>query len=33
MTAGWFYWSYKTEQPGQWSFRSQVEAGLIDVVS
>ena len=28
--AGWFYWSYKTEQPGQWNFRSQVEAGLID---
>ena len=30
VTAGWFYWSYKTEQPGQWSFRSQVERGLID---
>lgn len=28
-TAGWFYWNYKTEAPGQWNFRSQVEAGLI----
>lgn len=28
-TAGWFYWSYKTEQPGVWHFRSQVEAGII----
>jgi glucan 1,3-beta-glucosidase len=26
---GWFYWSYKTEQPGQWHFRSMVEKGLI----
>ncbi len=30
-TAGWFYWNYKTEAPGVWNFRSQVEAGLIDV--
>ena len=27
--AGWFYWSYKTEQPGVWDFKSQVEAGVI----
>jgi len=27
--AGWFYWSYKTEQPGVWDFKSQVEAGII----
>lgn len=31
VTAGWFYWNYKTEKPGQWDFRSQVEAGLIDL--
>jgi glucan 1,3-beta-glucosidase len=24
---GWFYWSYKTEQPGVWNFRSLVEQG------
>lgn len=24
---GWFYWSYKTEGPGQWSYRARVEAG------
>jgi glucan 1,3-beta-glucosidase len=29
--AGWFYWSYKTEEPGQWNFRSMVEAGLIEL--
>jgi glucan 1,3-beta-glucosidase len=29
--AGWFYWSYKTEKPGQWNFRSMVEAGLIEL--
>ncbi|MBC7868979.1 cellulase family glycosylhydrolase [Candidatus Saccharibacteria bacterium] len=28
-TSGWFYWSYKTELPGAWNFRSQVETGLI----
>lgn len=28
-TAGWFYWTYKTEDPGIWHFRSQVEAGII----
>lgn len=27
--AAWFYWSYKTEQPGVWNFRSQVEADII----
>ena len=31
VTAGWFYWSYKTESPGQWNFRSQVERGLINL--
>lgn len=25
----WFYWNYKTEKPGVWHFRSQVEAGII----
>ena len=33
VTSGWFYWNYKTEKPGQWNFRSQVEAGLIDVIA
>ncbi len=28
-TTGWFYWNYKTEKPGVWHFRSQVEAGII----
>lgn len=28
-TEGWFYWNYKTEKPGVWHFRSQVEAGII----
>lgn len=28
-TAGWFYWTYKTQEPGIWDFRSQVEAGII----
>ena len=27
----WFYWSYKTEQPGVWNFRSEVEAGIIEL--
>lgn len=27
--AGWFYWSYKTEAPGPWNFRSMIEAGRI----
>lgn len=31
VTAGWFYWNYKTEGPGQWNFRSQIEAGLIEL--
>lgn len=26
---GWFYWTYKTEQAGQWSFRYQIEQGRI----
>lgn len=26
---GWFYWTYKTERPGIWHFRSQVEDGTI----
>ena len=26
---GWFYWNYKTEKPGVWSFRSQVDDGVI----
>lgn len=29
VTAGWFYWNYKTQEAGQWNFRSEVEAGLI----
>lgn len=28
-TAGWFYWSYKTEGRGIWNFRSLVEDGVI----
>ena len=27
--AGWFYWNYKTEQPGVWDFKSQIENGTI----
>lgn len=27
--AGWFYWSYKTERPGNWHFRSLVETGIV----
>lgn len=27
----WFYWSYKTEKPGVWHFRSQVEEGIIEL--
>lgn len=30
-TSGWFYWSYKTESPGIWNFRSLVENGLLTV--
>lgn len=26
---GWFYFNYKTEKPGVWNFRSQIEAGNI----
>lgn len=25
----WFYWNYKTEKPGVWNFRSQIDAGYI----
>ena len=28
-TAGWFYWTYKTEGRGIWHFRSLVEDGVI----
>ena len=28
---GWFYWTYKTESPGIWHFRSQVEDGVINL--
>lgn len=28
-TAGWFYWTYKTESGGAWSFRDSVEKGLL----
>lgn len=27
----WFYWSYKTEQPGVWNFKSLVDDGVIDM--
>jgi glucan 1,3-beta-glucosidase len=27
--AGWFYWTYKTEQGGIWNFRAQVESGAL----
>jgi len=27
----WFYWNYKTEKPGVWDFRSQVDAGIISL--
>lgn len=27
----WFYWTYKTAEPGIWHFRSLVEAGVIDL--
>lgn len=29
--AGWFYWTYKTEGGGIWSFRSLVERGVISL--
>ena len=29
----WFYWSYKTEQPGVWNFKSQVDEGIISIPS
>lgn len=27
--AGWFYWTYKTEAPGIWNFRSLIEDGHL----
>ena len=27
--AGWFYWNYKTEAPGDWNFRSLIENKVI----
>ncbi len=29
--AGWFYWTYKTEEPGIWHFRSLVEKGDLQL--
>lgn len=29
--AGWFYWTYKTDGPGPWNFRSLVEDGTISL--
>lgn len=26
---GWFYWNYKTEAPGVWNFKEQVESGHL----
>ena len=26
---GWFYWSYKTEQPSEWNYRWLVEEGML----
>ncbi len=26
---GWFYWSLKTENPGEWNFRAMVERGFL----
>lgn len=31
-SAGWFYWSYKTEEPSGWNFRSLVENGSISII-
>lgn len=31
VTAGWFYWSYKTEDRGVYHFRSMVEDGVIEL--
>lgn len=28
-STGWFYWTYKTENGGGWSFRDSVEKGLL----
>lgn len=28
-TAGWFFWTYKTEDPGGWNFRYSVEHGWL----
>lgn len=29
-SAAWFYWTYKTENGGAWSFRDQIEEGTIE---
>ena len=29
-TEAWFYWSYKTENPGTWNYRSLVESGMME---
>lgn len=29
--AGWFYWTYKTEDKGPWNFRTSVENGWIKI--
>jgi glucan 1,3-beta-glucosidase len=33
ISAGWFYWNYKTEAPGVWNFRSQLEGGSVTLPS
>lgn len=30
-SVGWFFWTYKTEEPGGWNFRDCVEKGLLTV--
>jgi glucan 1,3-beta-glucosidase len=32
-TSAWFYWNYKTEEGGAWSFRDCIEKGLISIAS
>lgn len=27
----WFYWSYKTERPGVWNYKSLVDSGIINL--
>jgi len=31
-TAGWFYWTYKTDGRGIWNFRSLIEDGHLSLV-